>query len=244
MNLIIDIGNTLVKLSVFNGPHQHDKISLPGNDAEIINWLDKHICNVDACIIASVSSLPQPLAHYLHQKAIQPVIFSSQTPIPIQSNYESMQTLGIDRLAGVIGANYLYPQQNCLVFDMGTAITCDLVTSDGIYEGGSISPGLQMRFKALHQMTSRLPQLDYSTDYRIPAKNTHEAIHAGVAEGIVYELNGTIEHFKNIYEHLAVILTGGDAQYFENSIKSPIFVVSNLINIGLNYILQYNAKNN
>jgi type III pantothenate kinase len=125
---------------------------------------------------------------------------------------------------------------------MGTAITLDILTSKSEYIGGNISPGLVMRFRALHAFTSRLPMFEKDAFSADPGTDTRSAIISGVQKGILYEINGYVDHFSGTYPELKVILTGGDAEFFADKLKKPIFLIPNLVLSGLNYILDYNAK--
>jgi type III pantothenate kinase len=136
-----------------------------------------------------------------------------------------------------VGANYLYPDRNLLVIDAGTAITYDVVNSANNYVGGNISLGMDMRFKALHAFTSKLPLVASEHEAPLTGGDTREAIWSGVVNGLTYEIDGFIESFSAIYPKLLVFLTGGNAKYFEKRIKYCNFVVPNLLSLGLNRIL-------
>lgn len=152
------------------------------------------------------------------------------------------ETLGKDRLAAVIAASNIFPGSDLLVIDAGTAITYDFINKDREYHGGSISPGINMRFKALNTFTGRLPLIDPEPFDQLIGLNTHEAILSGVMNGARYEMNGIIEDYQLKFPHLKTILTGGDAIYFDKKLKSNIFVSSNLVILGLKLILKYNFE--
>jgi type III pantothenate kinase len=136
----------------------------------------------------------------------------------------------------------MYPGKNVLVIDMGTAITFDLITRESGYLGGNISPGMNTRLRALHAFTSKLPLVENEDIPSGLGRDTRSAILAGVQVGIVHEINGYTEYFNHHYPDLMIILTGGDADFFVNKLKKPIFAVPNLVLQGLNYILEYNAQ--
>jgi type III pantothenate kinase len=141
-----------------------------------------------------------------------------------------------------VGAYTIYPGRSVLVIDAGTAITYDVVTSDGEYLGGNISPGMEIRFKSLNRYTNRLPLLERPQEQpSLVGNSTREAIQAGIVNGIVFEMDGFIGAIGQNYPKLQVVLTGGDAKYFEGKLKSSIFVHLNLNLIGLNRILEHNA---
>jgi type III pantothenate kinase len=141
-----------------------------------------------------------------------------------------------------VGAYTIYPGKTVLVIDVGTAVTYDIVTSHGEYLGGNISPGLEIRFRALHKYTNRLPLLERPEGSPpLIGESTREAIQAGIVNGIVFEMDGFIKAIGQNYPELRVVLTGGDAKYFEGKLKSSIFVDPDLNLIGLNRILEHNA---
>jgi type III pantothenate kinase len=242
MNLIIDIGNTRIKLATFLGNEIIDDVAASRDQETILmNYLEadrKHT----KCIIASVSEIPGWLISYLTTTGIKPLLLNSSTPLPFTNNYLSKESLGYDRIAAVAGAVHLYPNKNVLIIDAGTAITYEIKTQHEGYLGGNISPGLAMRFRALHDYTSQLPLLESENTAECMGRDTKEAILNGVQNGLVYEIEGIIEELRNKYSDLIVILTGGDAPFFENKLKKTIFVVSNLTLLGLNIILQHNAE--
>jgi type III pantothenate kinase len=150
--------------------------------------------------------------------------------------------LGRDRLAAAVGANELFPDQNLLIIDAGTAITYDLISENNEFLGGNISPGLEMRFKALNQFTGKLPLVDQADEDDLFGKTTTSAIRCGVQNGVLYEMDQTIELFNENYQNLQIIMTGGDSNFFDRKLNYTIFVHFNLTLIGLNRILEYNAK--
>lgn len=241
MNLIIDIGNTLTKLALFSNSKQVDFKSFENiSENELQDYCSKNK-TIKHAIVSSVGILPTFIADLLNDRDISLIHFQHTTPLPIAINYQTPESLGMDRLAGVAGAQVLFPTHNCMVIDTGTAITYDIITTNKTFEGGSISPGLQMRYNSLHNFTARLPLIKPEDENILIGKNTKEAIISGVQHGVIYEINGQITHFKKIYDDLKVILTGGDAMFFEKYLKKPIFVEPNLIGIGLNNILEHNV---
>jgi type III pantothenate kinase len=171
------------------------------------------------------------------------ILFDEKTLVPVNIQYQTPKTLGKDRLAAVVGANYLKPRENILIIDAGTAITYELLEAAGVYLGGNISPGMTTRFKALNNCTSRLPFIQEEEDIPQIGYNTKTAIQAGVVNGIVYEMDGCIEDLRQKYPDLLVFLTGGHSFYFERRLKNTIFADINLVLTGLNRILEYNVEN-
>jgi type III pantothenate kinase len=243
MNLVVDLGNTSIKAGLFESEKLLD-IRKNLSIQDIIQYAQE---NEIACgIICSVSQDPLPL-----QQALQPFIpavyiLNHQLPIPFTNGYATPHTLGADRVAAVAGAQARYPSLNCLVVDLGTCITYDVIDSSSHYWGGSISPGLYMRFNALHTFTSRLPLIDHVSDLDVvlTGKNTKEAILSGVINGMAAEIEGIIQKYQKKFDEIHVIFCGGDATFFESRIKERIFVVPELVLIGLNSILQYNVSKN
>lgn len=179
----------------------------------------------------------ESIKFFLSKKLDYFIDFNYMTSIPIQNLYGTPETLGLDRLASVVGADSYFPMEKCMVIDLGTAITIDFL-SEGKYLGGNISPGLQMRFKSLHHFTQKLPYLENSEEIKPIGANTKEAIISGVQLSIL----GEIDYYRRKFPEYKVLFTGGDAFYFVRKIKIPIFVVKNLTILGLNRILEYNTK--
>ncbi len=242
MNLVIDIGNSRTKFSVFNLGEEVTTQSIDVFDRESVDRLLKDYPSVNRAILSSVKDFSTDIKKHLKEKFEQFIELDHLTPLPFRNCYQTKETLGKDRLAAVAGAFTLCPGANVLVIDAGTAITYDLINSNGDYLGGNISPGLEMRFKALHQFTSRLPLIEKSDFNSLFGKTTCEAIRAGVQNGIVYEVDSTIESFKVFYKNITVIITGGDADFFDKKLKNSFFVHFNLIPIGLNRILEHNGE--
>ena len=201
---------------------------------------DEHV-QMKRAILSSTKLVDQQLLEYLNGDFTQFIELDHLTPLPIANLYETPETLGKDRIAAAVGANELFPNQNVLVIDAGTAITYDFVSAENQYLGGNISPGLQMRFKALNQFTDKLPLVDSSAYFSEIGKNTKEAIRGGVQNGILFEIEKTIEIFAEKYEDLQVILTGGDSAFLSQMLNADVLVHLNLTLIGLNRILEFNS---
>lgn len=202
---------------------------------------DEHI-QLNQAILSSVKPVDEELIRFLSQNFQLFIELDHHTPLPIENLYETPETLGKDRIAAAVGANELFPGQNILIIDAGTAITYDVVSEKNEFLGGNISPGLQMRFKALNHFTGKLPLINYSDEFQLIGRNTEEAIRAGVQNGILYEIERTIETFNRNYENLQIVMTGGDSIFFDKKLNYSIFVHFNLTLIGLNRILEHNAK--
>ena len=239
MNLSIDIGNTRIKAAVFevntivyqNVFQQKDFL------VSIKNILNNY--PVTDVIISSVGHLKPNQLEFL-QENLKVHTLNSKTKLPFINNYKTPKTLGVDRIALVAAAVDKFPNQNVLIFDAGTCITCDFVNNKKEYFGGAISPGIEMRYKALHNFTASLPKLTRIETIPVMGNSTENAIHLGVLNGVVKEIEGIIQQYKAIYKKLTIVLTGGDIIFLAKNLKSTIFANPNFLLEGLNSILTYN----
>ena len=197
--------------------------------------------HTDACILSCVSEVDQKVINVLIQKAVHFMELTAETRLPINNLYKTPETLGKDRLAAVVGAYSLFPGKDILVIDAGTALTIDFVDREGNYHGGIISPGLNMRFRALHEYTKKLPLQAYKDDFEIIGDSTTSAITSGVQNGIIFEVNAYINYFVKKFPQLVNILTGGDINFFVNKIEKCIFAEPNLVLFGLEKLILINT---
>ena len=232
MKLVIDQGNSFVKIAFFKGKTLIKK--------EIFSDIKQVEPLLDTCQSIIFSSVFQSTLPAFLQHAKSVIHFSNQTSLPISHVYKSPQTLGVDRLAAVVGATVLFPNQNVLTIDAGTCITYDFINDKACYLGGSISPGVQIRYKSLHHFTAKLPLLSTAKKPELIGEDTQKAIHSGVINGLIGEIDGIIDRYKNSYHDLKVLLTGGDVNIFDKELKNSIFASPDLVLIGLNEILDYN----
>ncbi len=241
MNLIIDIGNTRTKLGVFG------KQKLLAKTTFEKGWTLKALQafigkrKIVNAALSTVAGIEGEIESFLKEKYFF-INLSAATKIPIKNAYRSPKTLGKDRLAAVVGAWGLFPGKSCLVIDAGTCITYDFINAKGIYLGGSITPGINMRLKAMNAFTASLPLVERRKLTAPVGKDTVTSLRTGAQLGATLELEGFIRQYKERFGRLNVILTGGDANYFANKLKSKIFVNSNLVLVGLNQILNYNVQ--
>jgi len=238
--LVIDLGNSRAKVATFaNGIL--DTLTIieePAPDKLARLRLDK--LPLTAAIISSVAGNSQAYIDVLPQ--IHWINLDHNTPVPVRNLYLTPETLGKDRLAAVTAAHHLFNDANILVIDAGTAVTYDFITSKGEYLGGSISPGLTIRFRALNTFTERLPLLKTTEIDYLTGRNTEESILSGVINGLRLEIDGIIDEYSQIWPKMKTILTGGDAIYFEKILKNNIFADPNLVLNGLKLILDYNFE--
>lgn len=239
MHLIIDIGNTSAKVAVFSQGEMKDMTRCSNQSLKELDAFCQTY-PIRKGIWASVISLSEEVKHQLQQLPFPMMEFTYQTSIPIRNLYRTPQTLGVDRLAAVIAAYTTKPHHPALVIDAGTCITYDFIDEHGQYQGGNISPGMEMRFKALHEFTSKLPKIEASGETPDYGYSTETAIRSGVIRGIEHEISGYIQHLKKNYPSLLVFLTGGNEFSFDTNLKSGIFADGFLVLKGLNRILDYN----
>ncbi|HLV15649.1 MAG TPA: type III pantothenate kinase [Xanthomarina sp.] len=241
MNLIIDIGNTLVKFAVF----QQDELvfQTSGEDNLFKNKFEnilKKYPKIEKCIISSVGKMDEQALDFV-KKRLKILVLNSETKLSFKNLYGTPKTLGVDRLALVSAASREFPNKNCLVIDLGSCITYDFINKENCYLGGAISPGLRMRYKSLNNFTAKLPLLETKLPENVIGDSTESAIHSGVVFGILNEIDGFIDNYKQKFSDLTVILTGGDAYFLSKQLKNSIFANSNFLLIGLNHILQFNS---
>ncbi|MEA2042615.1 MAG: type III pantothenate kinase [Bacteroidota bacterium] len=246
MNLIVDVGNSFTKIAFFKD-ERIDEIFVKDNHSDMLNKeMDLLLLLANKCDSALISSVKRNYPEVI--KIITADIknvksLGVDTILPMTNRYKTPKTLGKDRIAAAVGANNIYPDSNVLIIDAGTALTMDLVTDKNEYIGGSISPGLSMRYRALNRMTGNLPELSINNNFDLlVGTDTTEAITAGVQNGIIYEVESYIDKISEKYQQIKIVLTGGDIIFFERYIKKDIFADQYLVLKGLNRILRYNEK--
>jgi len=241
MYLIIDIGNSFVKLAVFQDDILKDKVivELKHIVNEIRNLKVKYI-KIQKAIISSVGRLQKHEATIINE-LLDLTILDHKTKLPFINLYETPKTLGVDRIALVCASIKKFPRKNALIIDAGTCITYDFVSSNNHYLGGAISPGIRMRYESLHNLTANLPLLDTEHPNSIIGSSTKSSIHSGIINGVLNEIDGNINVYLEKYPNLTVILTGGDSNFLSKQLKSSIFVNNNFLLEGLYYILQFNS---
>lgn len=235
--IAIDVGNSLIKTLIINKNHHLYK---QADNWESIKKEISEYLTTDYCVMLSQvkSNFTDAICNTFEQNRI--VKLNHATPLPIKNNYKTPETLGYDRIAAAVGAHELFPSSPCLIIDAGTAITVDLL-HDSTFQGGCISPGIEMRFKALHQFTDKLPLLTKNQTFHYPGQNTNESIYNGVIQGVVFELEKRIELFQENFPQGKTIITGGDSFYLVKLIKKTIFAEPELVLKGLINILKYNV---
>ena len=237
MNLAIDIGNTFTKTALFDNK---ELVSYVVSE-KVMDAI--HLANRQDVTSIIISSVGKDISHYLNliENKERIRVLDGTCNLPFTLNYESQGTLGVDRVAAVAGGLYLFQNTNLLVIDLGTCVTFDFIDKNKVYQGGAISPGMQMRFKALNQYTAKLPLITNPTEtVELIGKTTTQCLESGVINGLVAEINFQIEAYQNQFEKLQVIICGGDATFFTPKINKDVLLCSELVMLGLNSILQYN----
>jgi len=232
--ITIDEGNTSIKLALFD----NNQMVFRKSDFNL-EFVKVLLSQCDRLIISTVkkNTLFKSLFSSKYTISLNPF-----TPLPITNCYKTPHSLGNDRIALAVGAIANFPNNNVLVIDAGTCITYDFINSKKEYLGGGISPGIQMRYNALHHFTSQLPLLESVDTAILTGANTEESIHSGIINGILVEIDGIIQRYINKYPDIKVIVTGGNAKFFDKGLKNTIFANPNLLMEGLNKILDYNES--
>jgi type III pantothenate kinase len=243
--LVLDQGNTFLKCALF----QQDKILASNrfhslDRDELINYLqsleNKFNLKISHSILSSVIPVNDEFKRVLENKTIFTQL-NPETPLPIINKYKTPLTLGNDRKAAIVAAIAMFPGKDLLVIDAGTCVTFDFINRQNEYLGGAISPGIILRFKALHTFTGNLPLINPEVETKLIGDSTQSSILSGVINGIRAEMDGIINQYKSLFPKVKVIFTGGDIKYFDKYLKNNIFAVENLVLVGLKDILLYNV---
>ena len=239
MHLVIDIGNTLIKIGIFEKENLKIHTSFTHDDFAREMQLIAKKFSVKRTTIASVGKLSEQNKKLILSLFDCNIIYSD-SKVPFENLYATPHTLGVDRIAVASAAVHLFPNQNVLVIDAGTCITYDFVNSEKKYLGGAISPGVHTRYKSLHEFTANLPLLEKQVPENLTGNSTAHCIHSGVVNGAVFELDGVISRYKEMYKDLKVILTGGDAEFLEKQLDNTVEIKPFFLLEGLYYISKLN----
>jgi len=242
MLLAIDVGNTRIKAALFEANTLVETFVFGKEDfiSQVAFILELHP-KIKTIVLATVGNFEKKLLSSFENK-LSIVYVSHESKFPFQNLYTTPTTLGIDRMVLAAGAVMTFPTQNRLIIDAGTCITYDFVDKNNNYLGGAISPGLSIRYEALHQQTAKLPLLSKTYAENFIGNSTEESIHSGIVNGVIYEISGFIEEYKNQYAKFIIILTGGDGEFLAKRLKNTIFANSNFLLESLNQTFQYNQK--
>ncbi len=242
MLLAIDVGNTQIKLAVF----EHHTLIYK----EIISYKDwqiavknnlKKFSKIENIVVASVGKLSKDDFLDLNSNA-KIYLITKESKFPFQNLYTTPNTLGIDRMVLAAGAVLQFPNKKRLVIDAGTCITYDFIDENDNYLGGAISPGIRLRYESLHNYTAKLPLLTKENPDNIIGNSTNQSIHSGVVNGVAMEIDGFINYNFGENDNFIIILTGGDAEFLADRLKNTIFANSNFLLESLNQTFQYNHK--
>ena len=238
MNLVIDIGNTAVKVYLFKNNEIFKKEVL--NENNLIHSLKSYPINdISNIICSSVTKSYKDQLSEIFEKSNYYDFSDNNLKLPFKNNYET-KSLGQDRIGLISSAVMKFKDQNSLVIDIGTCITYDFIDSKNIYYGGAISPGIRMRYSSFNDYTSNLPLVKFQDVNKTIGTNTEESLHIGINNGIVGEINQYINNLKKSYSEFNVIITGGDSMFLLNKIKNAIFADQDFLASGLNYIIKLN----
>ena len=240
MNLILDFGNTRIKVALFKTNEIQSQFVF-NSELDLLN-ASTLFSQVNYCFICSVTQAHVSFINKFNsQFPIQ--LFESSTPLPIKNLYQSALTLGSDRIAASVGSHCDFSNQNVLTIDAGTCIKYNFVNTHNEYLGGAISPGIAMRLKAMNYFTAALPLLETDKNYeKLIGQTSAESLLSGAMIGAVCEVDEMINRYHKIYDNLQVVITGGDADYLCKQLKNRFFTNQNSVLQGLNAILNYNLE--
>lgn len=241
MHLVIDQGNTTIKVALFSGEGIPDRIEQIPRLSQ--TYIDKLLSAypISSCIYSSVAHTDTDMMAYLQSQISHFYYFTPDTPLPVIIDYRSPKTLGSDRIAAVIGARAEAPDRDILVIDAGTCITYDMITATGHFLGGNIAPGIKMRLRSMNKFTEKLPVVEKNGDTPLLGYDTETAMRSGAILGACYEIEGYISSLRQEYPELLIFLTGGDAFLLADKLKTSIFVDDCIVLKGLNRILYHNV---
>jgi type III pantothenate kinase len=236
--LCLDLGNTRLKWAVFsNGEICYAGILQGDGIEDLRKCIDQY--KPGKSILSSVVDHPAALVQLLRSHT-QFHKLDHHSRVPVTTPVGKPETIGADRLALVVAAAHFFQDKNNLVIGLGSAITYNYVNRFQQFIGGSISPGMEMRFKSLEIFTAKLPLVKPHWNFPLLGYDTKTNIQSGVIFGMAKEIEGVIEAYEERYENLNVLMTGGDAHYFLPFLRNKITVDPDLIFKGLYVISEYN----
>ncbi|WP_310557195.1 type III pantothenate kinase [Flavobacterium sp.] len=243
MILTIDVGNTRIKSAVFENNTLIDAAFFSNENVlnsieNILNQFQK----ITVLVVASVAKLEKS-AFESFSNRVKVHFIVRENSFPFQNNYATPKTLGIDRMVLSAGAVLQFPKQNRFIIDAGSCVTYDFIDKNDVYQGGAISPGIRLRYEAMHNYTAKLPLLTIEEPENLIGNSTNQSMHSGIINGLTFEIDAFINAFKSQNENFIIILTGGDANFLANRLKNTIFANSNFLLESLNHLYQYQIKN-
>ena len=240
MNLVLDIGNSYIKIALFEKSELIQKFQFSDNfEKNILDTLSNY--EIKYSIISNVGKIENTIIELLNNTT-NLLFLSNQLKFPFKNLYNSKNTLGQDRLALVSAAAFKFPKDNVLIIDAGSCITYDFKNFKNEYLGGGISPGISMRFKSLNSFTANLPLISSANSFKLVGDTTKNSLISGVMNGTVSEINGIIKQYFEEFKNIKIILTGGDSNFLRKRIKNSIFADQNFLLKGLNKLLEDNIR--
>jgi len=249
LQLVIDVGNSGAKAAVFRaGKLIGSVVRFSDQEWEVADRLitNHRVKNILYSTVANVP--PTEWIEKWENAGLSVIALSADLPLPFASVYETMHTLGHDRIAVVAGSLALCSDsapggRARLIVDAGSCATLDLVDADGTYRGGNISPGLRMRLRAMHAFTARLPEPEPAEPQGEVGRSTVDALRHGAQLGLVYEIEGLFHRLRADYPDLELLLTGGDGAWLAGRLSVPCRFYPNLVLLGLHQILSNYVRN-
>jgi len=240
VNLVIDVGNSLLKIALFQKSHLVVKYDFSKSDKIDIDKIFKNYSIINS-IVSNVSQISPDILTYL-EKQTNLVLLNNKLKFPFKNLYKTKETLGQDRLGLISASCFDFPNENVLVIDAGSCITFDFKNDKNEYLGGSISPGISMRIKSLNSFTKNLPLVTLDNYNELIGNDTKSSIKSGIVNGVISEIEGVIDRYEDMFENIKIVLTGGDAKFLLKRIKNTIFADQNFLLKGLDNLLQVNNK--
>ena len=219
--LCFDFGNTRLKCGVFENDIFKEDILLPDDSIVTIEQLLQKYQPQNS-ILSSVIK---------HDEAVETILsnntrfhkLSHNTKLNFTTAVSKPESIGADRLALIAAAVHFYPAKNNLVVGLGTCITYNFINQYNQFIGGAISPGMELRFKSMHDYTALLPLVNKDWNFPVIGYDTKTNLQSGVIAGITYEIDGFINEYARKYSNFNAVLTGGDTSYFAGQLKNKIF---------------------
>jgi type III pantothenate kinase len=223
---VLDAGNTSVKVGLFENGVLKNVLRVPTSDKSRWNEIHEMIPLNSTLVLCSVAS--EEFNVFVHSLSTNLTVINANSPLPIRNAYHSPESLGMDRLCNAVAIHSLKKTSNAVAIDIGTCMKFDLVEGD-VYIGGSISPGIDLRYKALHDFTAKLPLINSHSQDSFIGKNTVTSMTAGVIQGLDAEIKGMMDKYRSAFgQDLTFFMTGGDVDCFDFEGKNDIFADPNL----------------
>lgn len=238
VTICFDFGNTRLKAAVFEGDQIREIVVLTDDNRETIEELMLRV-KPQFTILSSVVN-HQPIAEEVMKRHSHFHKLSHETKIPFSTPVGKPETIGADRLALCAASVHLFPGKNNLAIGLGTCITYNFINQKHQFLGGSISPGLEMRFKSMHALTAKLPLVNMEWNFPLIGYDTKTNLLSGVAWGMAKEIDGIVEAYEEKFGNFNVLLTGGNTLHFAPLLKKQIFADPHLIFKGLYAISEFN----